>query len=475
MATQAGFGLDLPGGFDEEQAEIERRRLQLIGAMKNPIGGAGTGWGGGIANFLQGVAGNTLMTGQDDRSKDLAARRAAYAEQAMADLGRLDKPAVPEQVGTGPIAPPPGTPGVESGMQSSMPAAGTEGPPAPISDAAGWIGAGGGGMVPQGSEFKPNAAGSAMIPGSLADRLKIVSRLSSAGPMYAKVAEKVLTQGLEAPEKAEQARLAREDKARENALTRASKEEAQAYQRNQQEYLQALNHSQQELMAAVNSGHKEDQIRLIASLKALHAGASNAGNLQLTNNLDNDGTPLAYDKRSNKLVRVGDGGPPQGTPQSRSTAEKGAMSVRDADAAIGRGTTALQKIENYPGAFGGVASVASGAADLFGTRARGAAEKEIYTPEELEARAYIGREGAQILKDLYGAAVTRGEGNKAKPFEYEEGLPPEAITARIKAIMAILSSKTEAASPASKALARPAGTPGTPAATKSNRSKYGLE
>jgi hypothetical protein len=102
---------DTPGELDDEKAAIERRRLQLIDAMKTPIGGPGTGWKGGVANFLQGMAGNMLLEGQDTRSKDLAQRRAAAAQDWL------------DRMPTGTAA--------QAEVNPSAPLAGEEGPPLP--------------------------------------------------------------------------------------------------------------------------------------------------------------------------------------------------------------------------------------------------------------------------------------------------------------------------------------------------------
>jgi hypothetical protein len=496
MATSI-YGSDLPGDFDEEQAAIERRKLQLINAMKNPIGGPGSRWAGGIANFLQNAIGTNLLGGEDVKSKDLARRRADYAEQAFTDMGKVDTPAQPGVMGSGPLAPPPGTPGVQPSVGSTpmnTPEPGPNAPPeafsatqsAPPDTPAGWTmpgqEIGSAGMIPKGADFAANKAATPMIPGSMSEKLKLISRMAQGGPMYAKVAEKVLTQVMEAPEKEAARKAAQADRALELEKTRNAAAEQKDYQRNQQLYMQEIAHSQQVYMEAIRSGNKSDLAMALAAMKALHAGSANAGNLQLTGSLDNDGTPLAYDKRNNKLIRVGtDGEAPLGTPQSRSSAEKGAMSVREMDGAMERGGRALKMVTDFPNAFGGLASVGTSVASAFGPQAESTYKTKIYTPEEMTAQAYIGREGAQVLKDLYGAALTKGEAGRASPFEYKQGDSPEAIASKIKGLMEILQAKAEFQSPASKAMARPGQSSSgvirtTPGASPTTlRSKYNLD
>lgn len=183
---------DEPGDFDEESAALQRRRAMLLSAMQTPVGGQGSGWGGAIGNFLQQAIGSQQLGGLDQRSKDLAARRASHAEKALMDLGSLDKPAVPS------------TPALNTGA----PVAGEMGPAAPVVPATvrpaladtNETAVAAGGMVPV-NDFVPGTPGSPMIPGSMADRMKLVNRLAAGGPMYQKIADKVMTQGLEAPEK----------------------------------------------------------------------------------------------------------------------------------------------------------------------------------------------------------------------------------------------------------------------------------
>lgn len=207
MAT--GYGFDLPGDFDEDQSSIDRRKLQLIAAMKTPIGGAGSGLIGGIGNFLQNAVGTDLLQGQDARARDLAGQRADFARQALARYAGRDTQAQPE-------------------VNPSMPSPELEqaggGPPiptnyAPPSEAVG-------GMVPLPPTYEHKAA-TPFLPGKLSDKLTDLADVAQGGPLYAKFADKLMTQEAEAPARAEEARLTREAKAelaREGLRARAEED-----------------------------------------------------------------------------------------------------------------------------------------------------------------------------------------------------------------------------------------------------------
>jgi hypothetical protein len=229
------YGTDAPGDFDEDQAAIDQRKLQLLAAMKNPIGGAGTGWAGGLANFFQNAIGSSLLSSEDAKSKDIAQRRQQTALDALKEIGKPKVEAQPEQnpsvppqelegLGGGPpvpttygqqppgAAPQPGMPEQLSGPQDAPAAppgqAGPEqlgGPPdIPPPEPAG-------GMVPQPPTYEYKAA-TPMIPKSLEEKLPLIAKMAQGGPMYAHIAQSVLTHELDAPEKEAARKAAVEDR-----------------------------------------------------------------------------------------------------------------------------------------------------------------------------------------------------------------------------------------------------------------------
>jgi hypothetical protein len=226
------YGTDAPGDFDEDQTAIDQRKAQLLAAMKTPVGGAGSGWGGALANFLQNSIGTALMTGENDKSKELAGRRQQTALDALREYAKPKVEAQPEQnpsvpppelesLGGGPPLPttygqqPPSQPGMPeqlSGPQSAPaapPDAGPEqlgGPPdvPPTPEP-------GGGMVPQPPSYAYKAA-TPMIPKSLEEKLPLIAKMAQGGPMYAHIAQSVLTNEMEAPAKEEARKAAVQDK-----------------------------------------------------------------------------------------------------------------------------------------------------------------------------------------------------------------------------------------------------------------------
>jgi len=350
---------------------------------------------------------------------------------------------VEEQIGTGPIAPPPGTPGVEpyGGGSTPMntpepgpnaPASAFSATPSPPPDSpAGWMGPGGG-MIPQGAEFKPNRAGSPMIPGSLSERLKIVSRLAAAGPMYAKVAEKVLTQGLEAPEKAEQARLARADKAEQNALNRASKEEEAAYRRNQQEYIQSVNHSQQVLMAAINSGNKADLAMALAAMR--HIGGTGAQGTFIDAGTSKSGNPLLRNSKGTNYVEIVNG---------EAVPYKGPILNKAENKAVEKAMDSRTQLEYTEDLAKRVADPANAAAfskgaaigSVLAGKTEGFVDPQTFkklTDEQAGLRGEVGRNFAELMHKLYGSAYTANEKGTAASFAVLPGMDAKEVARRLR-------------------------------------------
>lgn len=445
-----------PGEFDNDESDIQRRRQLMAAMMDKPIGDSGTGLAGGIVNFLQGV-GNQYERGQlSQQEKALAQRRSDAADAAIASMPR-DTPAVPPQVGTGPVAPPLGTPGVEPPVNPSTPMNTPEpGPNAPASDF----------MVPQPPEFMPNRAGSPMVPAGVTDWAAWAMKNSGINPMMAKVAEKGLDLAMAAPEKARlaseaaaarlaQAKDAQEFRAAEAEKTRADREYQASLNRNQQEYLRAL---------AAND--KEAMIRLSASLRPEKA-QSEPGNMTDIGVSESGNGVVANSKTGIRYEVVG--GVPSTTPYTGAITPK-----TDQAKAVAAATTGVQGIEDMQKSLKAVQENP----DLYSLRtAVGSALPSFgglsasvsgLSPEDMATRANIQSMTANTTHSLYGSAFSAGEQRQAKGFLIDPQDRADVVEAKLKGRLALEQAHLAnlPASARAAQAARAAGTGGAPAGGK---------
>jgi hypothetical protein len=463
--------------FDDEELSLERKRKMIAAMMaqdapsRAPQGRFYTPDYGALHKAIGDAAGTYDLERLNEQSRDLASKRADFARQALEEYP-MPREASPEIEGTGPIAPPPGAPGVEQAPPPApageadvmeMPSANNMTPDTP----AGWVGPDNAlSMLPQGvTEFKANKAAEPGFLPTIQDQAKWGIKYAGLSPFHANLATEGYKRALDQPEKA---RLVAEAiQAKKDAAVAAA---AQRVHEKEIAHINADALREKKGIDAVNLQEVRDANRYAleeakaAYREALKAAGGTAPKTQTTTLVDIDGTPLEYHPSEQdpmkRFTRMGTDDPPKGTPESRSGAEKGAKIVRNATGAIERGQTALDMLEATPGAFGGWKAAGAAASSILPDAAESAIrENYIYSPEEMETQAYIGREGAQILHDLYGAAVTRGEGGRAKPFEYKSGDTPGMIASKIRSMMKIMQSKAEEQSPAAKAVANPAGAP----------------
>ena len=331
--TPSQTSTSMPGSFDEEQMAIARKRLMLQQlANQAPVdsGYKGSHWVnpylGQLGSAITGAFAQNEQTGLDAKAQDIAQRRGAAADEWLGQMPQ-DTPAVPEQVGTGPIAPPPGTPGVG---QSSMPMIPGATPPQQAQDATINMETGAptalagtqmqpmqaapdAPMVPQApQDFVPNRAATPMIPTKIGDMAKWAAKGAAFSPMHAKVAEKALDTAIAAPERARlaaEAITAKKDTAAELASTRkheltmkqmegaSEKERERLFKVSMAEYKQQ---NDLEKMAQMYEFRE--------ALKA--AGGGGGGKAQQSQYMDSTGTPLVF--TNGVYTRAGDGQPPVG-------------------------------------------------------------------------------------------------------------------------------------------------------------------
>ena len=191
-----------------------------------------------------------------------------------------------------------------------------------------------------------------------------------------------------------------------------------------------------------------------AEIRAAH---DRSANRQLVG-LDIDNVPVSYDPHTGQLTRA-DGKPPKGAVMSISAIQKDAAAGRTVEASISKAQDLLKTVEDNKGAFGGWGSAGIDIANVFGPQARGWATKMTYTQDEQIARATVAAQAADVLHQLYGAALTKGEEAKAAKFVYEVGEPPEVTISKINSMLQILGYKKGALSPQAQGAIRQGGDP----------------
>lgn len=422
MARLGNFGnvIDEPGDYDEESSALQRRRMQLLNAMNTPIGDAYSGWGGGIANFLQNAIGNAQLQGLDKQSKDLAKRRDEFAQNALTQLGQLDKPAVPA------------SPGV-----NDMPALGADemGPAAPTAPTRMEPAIEGGGMIPT-NNFAPATPAQPMIPGSMTDRAKLLSQMAQGGPMYQAIARHTMTTALEAPEKARvaaQAALDKKDayerKAADDQYAASIKASDRQFERDRDATAKA---EREAAAQAARAQQSRDHDERMAAIRASRPAAVEHTTLQ--------GYDVATGRPVNRapngsLVRIGEDGRPEATPFTGETIpvaakEKEIAAVRSAMVHKAGVENLLRMAETNEGAFGSSGALLGVIPGPAGTWISSAN----LTPEQRKARSDFATEAARITHDLYGSAFTTGEQGRAKQFIVDALDPPEVVLSKMQSM-----------------------------------------
>ena len=295
--TPSQTSTSMPGSFDEEQMAVARQRALLQQLANQPAvdsGYHGAHW----VNPYRAQIAPALMQGlnalaqpeMDAQLQDVARRRGEYTDQLLSNPPQMeDIPAVPGSAGTGPVAPPPNTPGVEydqnkqvqdylraqtfqqQGLAQDAAASGETGAPTLLSETTmkPLQVAPEAPMVPQSyDEFRPHVADQPMVPKwDTGRQLKWAGNLAASSPMGAKIAEKFIDATLAAPEKA--AIRAEKSKAEMDKLreTIAGKVEAAQATLAGREYLQALGFNQQTMMQELKHNSKEELVRIAALLK----------------------------------------------------------------------------------------------------------------------------------------------------------------------------------------------------------------
>lgn len=137
----------------------------------------------------------------------------------------------------------------------------------------------------------------------------------------------------------------------------------------------------------------------------------------------------------NYLLNLQPDGTPNYTPYQgpmipRATFDKEVTAAGDLSGVAARADKLVQAVEANPDAFGlrsAVVSAVPGAMQGYVAKAVG------LTPAQLEARSTVLRQAAQEINELYGAALSMGEQNRANTFLPNPSDPPEMLISKLKA------------------------------------------
>lgn len=137
--------------------------------------------------------------------------------------------------------------------------------------------------------------------------------------------------------------------------------------------------------------------------------------------------------------------PYQGPMIPKATFDKEVTAAGDLSAIAARADQLVKRVEENPNAFGlrsaAVAAV-PGAMQGYAAKAVG------LTPAQLEARSTVLRQAAQEINELYGAALSMGEQNRANTFLPNPSDPPEMLISKLKAARDWAKTQTTRYSPA---------------------------
>src|SRR5262245_13399651 len=152
------------------------------------------------------------------------------------------------------------------------------------------------------------------------------------------------------------------------------------------------------------------------------------------------GETVSYNpKTGQNVISTAEGPKPYSGPMlSQATLDKQATAVQEAMASSRRTSDLLARVRENPRAFGGMASLAPYTGTFAGARIT---EKNL-SPAERAVRNDVLREAAQVVNDLYGAALSAGEEKRASAFVPNPQDPPEVVMDKLQAAMRWANSKS---------------------------------
>ena len=188
--------------------------------------------------------------------------------------------------------------------------------------------------------------------------------------------------------------------------------------------------------AAEMDARDKQHMQMLGAIKAMGKGGSGGGKFEPTS-ITPEGKQVVVNKDSGMsyILGLGPDGKPTYTPYMgvtipKATIEKNVTSVQEASAAADRAESLLAEVEKNPGAFGARGAVVSSVPGW----AQGYVAPWVGLDEKtMGARARLLRDASMEIHELYGAALSSGEGARAAGFMPNAQDPPEAIIAKLRA------------------------------------------
>jgi len=454
----------MPGSFDEEQIAIARKRALMQQLANQPAvdsGYRGAHWvnpyyaqlGPAVSQGLNALA----QPEMDAQLQDIAQRRSAAADEWLGQMP-TDTPADPGVQGTGPIAPPPNTPGVEYdqdqhvqnwmsaraaqqdklaqdaaiNMETGAPMALADSQMQPLEPAPAAP------MVPQApQDFVPNRAATPMIPAKIGDMAKWAAKGAAFSPMHAKVAEKALDTAIAAPEKARlaaEAIAAKKEQAAELASNRRHELALKQMESASEKERDRIFKEQMLEYKAANDINKMEQ--MYALKEALAAGKSPPVEHTTLQGYDVvTGRPVNR-APNGTLFRAGEDGRPEAAPfvgevMPVAAKEKEVAKVQASMENHSAIKSLLEMAETNKGAFGSSGALLGMVPGPLGVWA----SAKNLTEAQIQARSEFAKHAAKLTHDLYGSAFTSGEQSRAAPFIVQPSDPPEKVLANLKGML----------------------------------------
>lgn len=185
---------------------------------------------------------------------------------------------------------------------------------------------------------------------------------------------------------------------------------------------------QKEILAAQANEVRLEVARITGASKSDHVNLQREGTTP-------SGEVVSFNPRTGG--RTVNGQPYNGPVMSQSALDKQAEAVQQSLGAIRALTSINDMVAKNPNAFGGVATLSSLTPQIIASRWQSAK----LTPQEREVRALVMTQAAQVINDLYGAAVSAGEMGRAVTFVPTNLDDPVTVAVKLKAAMSWANSK----------------------------------
>lgn len=176
--------------------------------------------------------------------------------------------------------------------------------------------------------------------------------------------------------------------------------------------------------------HERNQIMLM--IKAM--GASAAGGKEpkaSTWGFAPDGRRIIEDQQGNQYVINPDNSrtPYSGPGQGKAAAEKGAGQVTNLEGNVKRSDALIELAKANAKAFGLTPALVAMTPDIVSSRVM----PKVLNPDQLAARNYIQRQAAVEIHEIYGAALTMGEGRRAAGWAVNPGEGIDSVLSKLQA------------------------------------------